>query len=172
MLGIKGFWWSHWSLVIISCATNCDLPVFHSSSQAWSCQNFPCISFQLTDRAWECRPVHPSTLQDLTASDDFPFKTFIPSPAWHGESSRGISMCCRESAAVLLGKAFAFSRCSTQQLSTPTKRKCQRVLLKQCGFNLRGVQDFKTTTQFLLQSFFFLVLSHCFVEENTFTPHV
>lgn len=36
-----------------------------------------------------------------------------------------------------------------EALSGPTERKYQRVLLKQCGFNLRGVRPFKTTTQFL-----------------------
>lgn len=38
-----------------------------------------------------------------------------------------------------------------EALSGPTERKYQRVLLKQCGFNLRGVRPFKTTTQFLTQ---------------------
>ena len=44
--------------------------------------------------------------------------------------------------------------CSTQQPpSSPTERKYQRVLLKQCGFNLRGVRAFKTATQSLPRPF-------------------
>ena len=59
-------------------------------------------------------------------------------------------MCCRESAAVLLGKAVAFPPV-LHPASSPTERKYQRVLLKQCGFNLRGVRAFKTAAQFLPQ---------------------
>lgn len=100
----------------------------------------------------ESRPVLPSALQDLTTGDDFLSEIRRPSlPGTPRASSRGNSMCCRESAAVLLGKAVAFPPV-LHPASSPTERKYQRVLLKQCGFNLRGVRAFKTATQFLPQS--------------------
>lgn len=79
-----------------------------------------------------------------------------PSLAWHAESGRGESMCCRQSATVLLGKALVPLGAPPSQRppSSPTERKYQRVLLKQCVYNWRGVQAFETATSSVSQELF------------------
>lgn len=75
-------------------ATSCGLPVLQGSLQTRASQNCIWILFQLTDGAGEPQPEHPSALQDLTTGDVCLSRILQLFLAWHGGSSRGISMCC------------------------------------------------------------------------------
>ncbi len=103
-------------------------------------------------RQTELEEVDQRTLQPSRT-----WRLLMTSSAKYPVSSRGAAesqlLCC-------LARHSPSPRCSTQQPpSSPTERKYQRVLLKQCGFNLRGAQAFKLRLSVSQGRFFKLSLN-------------
>lgn len=153
--------WFSWSPLIQSCAANCDSPACQRSSRAPKLQKLH-LHFVPVDR-WSLRK-----------STSAPFNPPGPNDRWWlslwnipalsrlaRREQRKVIPCAAESQLqCCLAKAAAFPRRSTQlPPSGPAERKYQRVLLKQCGFNLRGVWAFKNcnsvSPSFWQELFFF-----------------